>query len=130
MTAGMDERFAYHNVNPLGLRTGDCVFRAMSYFRGVTWNKAVMDIVNFATARGRVSFNYISTFSAFLQNEGYQRHPAPRKGMTVREFIQELGDDKRCFFLSCNGHCTIVHEGVLIDTWPCFDRKVIAYWVR
>lgn len=126
----MEECFLYYNANPLGLRTGDCVFRAMSYFRGVTWERAVMDVVAFAMPRGLVSFNYITTFSAFLKDKGFVRYPSPRKGMTVREFIGELKGDGRCFFLSCNGHCTIVHGGMLVDTWPCFDKRVLAYWVR
>lgn len=126
----MDERFVYFNANPKGLRTGDCVFRAMAYFRGVTWEKAVKDIVDFAVARGLVSFNFITTFSAFLKAEGFERHPVPRTGMTVGEFLEEFKDDSRCFFLSCTRHCTVIQGGKLIDTWPCFDRKVFAYWVR
>ena len=40
------------NLNPLKRRTGDCVFRALAFFFGISWREALDDLVGWAADRG------------------------------------------------------------------------------
>lgn len=125
-----------HNVNPLGLRTGDCVFRALAVFFDTTWRKALDELVSWAADRGKANFNYRSTYNEFLKEKGYVRHRAPKKGMTVAEFCDGFAEPGKMYILSCPRHLTIVtwdiqsKESYVVDTWDCRGKVVDGYWER
>lgn len=125
-----------YNVNPLGRRTGDCVYRALSVFLDISWRQAVNDLVSWAADRGLTNFNYRSTYNEFLKEKGYIRHRAPEKGITVEQFIDRFAEKDKTYILSCPRHLTIVHSDdaecipYLVDTWDCRSRIVDGYWVR
>lgn len=89
------------NLNPLKRRTGDCVFRALAFFFGISWREALDDLVGWAADRGLTSFNYRSTYNGYLLEKGYARHRAPRKGLTVSEFCAEYAERGKKYILSC-----------------------------
>lgn len=126
----------YYNTNPFKLRTGDCVFRALSLFLDVTWRQAVDDLVKWSADRGLTNFNYRSTDTAYLKEKGYPRHRAPRKGMTVAQFCDEIAEPGKIYILQCPCHWTVVkwnmwnQSSLVYDTWDCRGREVQGYWVR
>ncbi len=124
------------NMNPLHRRTGDCVYRALAVFLDTTWREALDELVGWAADKGLTNFNFRSTYNAFLLEKGYARHRAPRKGMTVREFIDEFAQQGKTYIVSCPRHLTIVKSvswitvPYLVDTWDCRDRVVDGYWEK
>lgn len=131
-----------YNANPLGRRTGDCVYRALSRFLCVNWREALDSLVLWAADRGLTNFNFRSTYTAFLRERGYERHRAPRKGITVREFCDQCAEKGKMYILSCPRHLTVaewppedsakppVGGCKVVDTWDCRDKVVDGYWVR
>ena len=122
------------NLNPLKRWTGDCVFRALAFFFGISWREALDDLVGWAADRGLTSFNYRSTYNGYLLEKGYARHRAPRKGLTVSEFCAEYAERGKKYILSCPRHLTVVEwpkyvdECFIVDTWDCSDKVVDGYW--
>lgn len=127
-----------YNANPLGRRTGDCVYRALSVFLDIPWRQAVDDLVRWAADRGLTNFNYRSTYNEYLKEKGYSRHRVPEKGISVEEFIDRFAEQGKTYILSCPRHLTIVKSDndidnddlYLIDTWDCRTKTVDGYWVK
>ena len=122
-----------YNANPAGLITQDCAYRGLSFFLGITWIKAVFELVCFATNEGRVNFTYISNITGYLESKGYKRQKPPRKGMTVREFRDEVAKEGSCYLIAIEKpkHITVVNtEQELVDTWDCTEKVVKYYWER
>ena len=122
----------YYNVNPLGKITGDCAYRGVSFFLGVTWIKAVMDLVCHATNKGMVNFTYVTNITSYMTKCGYPRQVAP-KGMTVEGFIRDIAKPGKAYLIALSQprHITVVDtEGELVDTWDCSSKEVHYYWER
>ena len=122
-----------YNPNPAGLFTQDCAYRGLSFFLGITWIKAVFELVSFATSRGRVNFTYITNITDYLACKGYDRHRSPRKGMTVGDFGRQVAMPGHCYLIALEKpkHITVVNtELELVDTWDCTEKVVKYYWER
>ena len=122
----------YYNVNPLGKITGDCAYRGVSFFLGVTWIKAVMDLVCHTTDKGMVNFTYVTNITSYMAKRGYLRQTAP-KGMTVADFIRDIAKPGKAYLIALRQprHITVVDtEGELVDTWDCSEKVVHYYWER
>ena len=122
--------FEYYNANPKGLRTGDCVIRAFSFFFGTTWRSAFDDLLSWCADRGLVNFNYRSSYNKYLSEKGYERHRTPKKGLTVCGFCNHFAESGKTYIVSMKGHLTIVQDGKIIDTWDCSDKVIDGYWER
>ncbi len=126
----MRKIYTYKNLNPQQKRTGDCVVRAMAYFFGVDWRTAFYSLITYCADHAVVTFNYRSTYTAFLKEKGYRRMRAPEKGMTVGRFRDEYAEEGKMYLLQVPRHLTIIDDRVLIDTWDCSDRKLEGYWMK
>lgn len=128
--------FLKYNANPFKLRTGDCVFRALSVFLGVPWRIALDDLVCWAADRGLTNFNYRSTDRAYLEEKGFPRYKSPRKGISVGEFCDEFAEPGKIYIVQCPRHWTVVKwneyvgSAIVIDTWDCRGNIMEGYWVR
>lgn len=126
----------YVNMNPLRRRTGDCVYRALSFFLDVSWRQLLDELVGWAADRGLTNFNFRSTYNEFLKEKGYVRHRAPEKGMTVGRFCAEFAEPGMVYVVSCPRHLTVVKwigwagRPMIVDTWDCSSKIVDGYWVR
>lgn len=123
--------FAYYNPNPKGLTNAyDCVVRAYTYFFGVTWHKAFFDAINWCAERGLVRWNFPSIYTQYLKDKGYQRHRAPRKGITVGQFRDEFADINKTYIISGPHHLTIIAQKDILDLGDCSNMVMFAYWER
>ena len=121
----------YYNANPAGKRTVDCVYLALSFFLGISWMKAVFELVINATNKGLVNFNYNTNVTHYLAEKGYQRIKPPRKGMTIDEFIKEVAQKGKCYLIAVPGHMTVIDtDSELVDTWDCSKKTIKYYWKR
>ncbi len=125
--------YIYYNCNPKQLHVRDCVFRALSYFYDISWREAVTRIVDFNCELGQVNFTHITNITNFMSANGYERHKPPRKGMTVREFINECAQEGNIYVLNTIHplHLTIIDEKKNVnDTWDCSDKEMKYYWFK
>lgn len=122
----------YYNANPLNKSTGDCAYRALSFFLGITWIKAVFELVIYATNRGMVNFNYVSTITDYLKEKNIDRKK-PTEKISVSEFISQNAEPGKCYLIALDGprHLTVIDtEKELVDTWDCSDKFIKYYWEK
>ena len=126
------------NNNPLRRSTGDCVYRALATFLGVSWREALNGLVAWAADRGMVKFTYISTLKAYMESLGYTEHKMPKKGVTVAEFCDNYAKKGKVYILNCPKprHWTVVKwadwqpNAWVVDKGDCRDWKIDRYWER
>lgn len=112
--------YIYLNKNPYNKHVNDCVYRALAYFFNTTWKAAVKAMVYHAIKDGNVNFNYTTNIVDYIEDRGYKRYKAPRKGMTVKEFGEQTKPGEvYLVYVSKPQHLTIIDGGVLFDTWDC-----------
>ena len=128
----MKTPFAYYNPNPAGIHTGDCAYRGISAFFGITWMQSVLELVLHAANKGLVNFTYITNITSYMKAKGYDRKK-PQKEMTVREFIDTVAISGHTYMIATKQprHITIVNPNKeLTDIANCFGCIVKYYWER
>ena len=84
--------YTYYNPDPAGLHVRDCAYRGVAGFFGITWMKAVFELVTHAANQGSVNFTHITEITDYMKSKGYQRQ-RPQKTMTVRQFIDTVAKE-------------------------------------
>lgn len=120
--------YFYYNANPKGIRTGDCVIRAISYFLGMSWGHTLHSMVDWGEEHGLALFHYRSFYNLYLKDKGYKKKPVPVKGWTVNDFCEKHAEYDKVYMLQCPRHVTIVFHKTVIDTWDCSHLEVSGYW--
>lgn len=124
--------FTYYNPNPAGLHVRDCVYRGVAAFFGITWMKAVFELVTHAANKGSVNFTHITEITDYMKSKGYQRQKPPKK-MTVKQFIDTVAKEGHVYMISIlkPRHITIVGPNKeIMDIGDTSDYFVQYYWER
>ena len=120
--------FLEFNAHPKGIKTTDCVVRAISTATKIDYMEC-RRILNQAKRDGGFT-SYKDTKFLYKYFEGYPRlifkavRGEPRlKGSDFTE-LHPLGT----FILKMAGHVTVCIDGVIKDTWDCTYRSVYTAW--
>ena len=119
--------FTYHNMNPKGKHTGDCVIRAIAYALNKDWHEMVDDLVGY-THKYMIPYDYAPLYERYLKDHGYVRVPQQKnsegKVCTVYEVcrkLDRLGISKPVLMHVRPHHLTVVSriDGVMkvVDIW-------------
>ena len=108
-----------YNANPKGLKTGDCVIRALSKATGKSWDEVYTELFEIAFKKKRLP-NEDSVYKAFLKNNNFIESPARRnefgKMISVEEFSKSVDADTM-YIIHTRRHLTVVFNGDIYDTW-------------
>lgn len=123
--------FHYHNQNPKGRITGDCMYRAVSYATGIPYNDIVLEIAYIHCETG---YENDKCAEIFLERNGWIKMPQPKKEngkkYTVKDFVDtyKLGT----YIVNMMHHLTVVQDGKNIDIWDCvkYGGCVGNYFVK
>lgn len=124
--------YTYYNPNPAGLHVRDCAYRGVAGFFGITWMKAVFELVTHAANQGSVNFTHITEITDYMKSKGYQRQ-RPQKTMTVRQFIDTVAKEGHVYMISIlkPRHITVVGPNKeIMDIGNTSDYFVQYYWER
>ena len=124
--------YTYYNPNPAGLHVRDCAYRGVAGFFGITWMKAVFELVTHAANQGSVNFTLITEITDYMKSKGYQRQ-RPQKTMTVRQFIDTVAKEGHVYMISIlkPRHITVVGPNKeIMDIGNTSDYFVQYYWER
>ncbi len=121
--------FKEFNCHPKGLKTTDCVVRAIATAMNIDYNELRKELNRKKREWGFTS--YKDTKFLYKYFEGYPRlifkavKGEPRiKGSDFTDL-----HPKGTFILKMSGHITCVVDGVILDTWDCSYRSVYTAWV-
>ena len=124
--------YTYYNPNPAGLHVRDCAYRGVAGFFGITWMKAVFELVTHAANQGSVNFTHITEITNYMKSKGYQRQK-PQKTMTVKQFIDTVAKEGHVYMISIlkPRHITVVGPNKeIMDIGNTSDYFVQYYWER
>jgi len=120
--------FEIHNAHPKGLKTTDCVVRAISTAFEKDYLECRRELNQKKRAWGFTSYKdtkflyrYFDRFPRLI----FKAVPGePRlKGSGFTEL-----HPKGSFILKMAGHITLCVDGVILDTWDCTYRSVYTAW--
>lgn len=126
--------FHYHNANPKGKITGDCVTRAIAFALMKEWDEVIDEMV-VLTHRYKQMFDCSELYNKYLKQNGYTqgsqpKHPDNTK-FTGEEFcrlLDKLGINDPVLIHIGSHHLSVVvkHDGKykVHDTWNCSKNKV------
>lgn len=141
------ETFHFHNANPNGKYTGDCVARALSVATGNPYSDIVRCLAEIQIATG-----YDGTspegFGRYLESEGWIKHKQPRmksgrkytgevfciaqQSLLFRDGAEGLDvyPSKRIVANIGGGHTVAIIDGKVWDTWDSTEGCIGNYWTK
>lgn len=115
--------------NPLGLRVGDCVIRAISKALDKSWEETYIDLCVQGFMMGDLpSSNAI--WSTYLKHKGFKRctiQDCP-DCYDVENFCEE--NKKGIFVLGTGSHAVTVIDGNYFDAWDCGKEIPLYYFSK
>ena len=122
--------FVSYNPNPVGLKVGDCVVRALSKALGQDWGQTYIDLCVEGCLRCDMpSANAV--WGAYLRRKGFAREIIPNTCpdcYTVDDFCADHPNGT--YILALDGHVVSVVDGQYFDTWQSGREVPIYYWHR
>ena len=123
-------KFVSYNPNPVGLKVGDCVVRALSKALGQDWEQTYIDLCVEGCLRCDMpSANAV--WGAYLRRKGFERDIVPNSCpdcYTVEDFCADHPNGT--YILALDGHVVSVVDGQYFDTWQSGREVPIYYWHR
>ena len=117
-------RYQKFNNNPKGLKTGDCIVRAISLALNKPWHEVFDDLVKIAKEKSSmpsmdiVYFEYLSSFDRIT--------PKVEKGKK-RMKVSDLSEGT--YIVKVANHVTCIKDGTLMDLWDCRNKCAYRYWI-
>ncbi len=122
--------YEFYNRHPKGIKTSDCVVRAISTAFDSDYNETRVDLNRKKRDWGFESYKNTEFLYKFLKDKGLNRIIKKKKKGKPRI----KGDDfcklnpKGIFILKMLGHFSVCVNGVILDTWDCSYRSVYTAW--
>ena len=112
--------------NPLGLRVGDCVIRAISKALDKSWEETYVDLCVQGFMMGDLP-NSNAIFSAYLRHKGFKRHTIEDcpDCYSVDDFCQD--HPKGVFVIGTGTQAVCVIDGCYYDAWQS-GRETPTYY--
>ena len=120
------------NLNPKGIKTGDCVIRAIAYATQQSWDTVYKDLCEIGFKMKRMPEEK-QVYEKYLDKLGWEKQKQPRTYFndkyTVDEFCEKLAN-KDVYVITVANHMTVVANKEIVDTWDCGRKCVGNYWVK
>lgn len=124
--------FKFHNANPKGRYTGDCIYRAATAATGLTYETVCRELCEMQIETGYAD---IQLMDKYLTSKGFSKQPRPTYSdgchCKASDFILHfLNDGHRPVVANIgSGHVAAIVDKRLLDTWDCTYRTVGNYWI-
>lgn len=118
-----------YNANPKGLRTGDCVIRALSKATGKSWDEVYTELCEIGYKKKKLP-NNDCVYKAFLKENHFYLHPAIRDeyGKLVSVDYFSKIKNSGIYIVHTRNHLTIVSDGDIYDTWNTSRQTAGKYY--
>ena len=119
------------NLNPKGLKTGDCAIRSISFVTQKPYNEVYRKLAEIGIKQSRTMDDQ-RVISEYLNNLGFKRLDAPKKEddirYTINEFNEKMLDKDKTYLVSTLGHLTAIQNQKLYDTFNVSKLPVGNYY--
>jgi hypothetical protein len=115
--------------NPLGLRVGDCVIRAISKALNQSWEKTYIDLCVQGFMLGDLPSSN-AVWSSFLRHKGFKRR-------TIEDCPDCYSIDDFCkehpfgtYVIGTGSHAVCVENGNVYDAWDSRQETPVYYFEK
>ena len=118
-----------YNPNPLGLRVGDCVIRAISKALDASWERVYIDLCVQGFMMGDLASSN-AVWSAYLRHKGFKRctiQDCPDY-YTVEDFCRE--HPKGVYVIGTGSHAVCACDGCYYDAWQSGKETPVYYFEK
>lgn len=126
------DTFTYHNANPKGRITGDCVVRAICTALNASWEDTLSELTELALKIKEMT-NDKKCFSKYLESKGFVKHSQPHKPdgskYTGSEFCSMLPVGHKPIVAMIGGHHVVcIKDKKVLDIWDSTEKCIGNYW--
>lgn len=117
------------NINPFGLRVGDCVVRAIAKALDKPWEDTYVDLCLQGFMMGDLPSSN-AVWSAYLKHKGFKRctiQDCP-DCYSVEDFCRE--HQKGVYVIGTGSHAVCVCDGNYYDAWRSGAETVVYYFEK
>lgn len=122
--------FQFYNRHPKGIRTGDCVVRAISTAYDSDYNEERKELNQMKRDLGLTSYKDTDFLYKYLKTKKAERiiikQEKGKDRMKGSDFCELY--PKGIFILKMLKHFSVCVNGVILDTWDCSYRSVYTAW--
>lgn len=120
--------FEYCNLNPHGLRVGDCVIRAISKALNQSWETTYIELSFQGFLMGDLAAAN-SVWGEYLKSKGFCREMIPNTCPDCYSIDDFANDYARGTYVVGTGtHATAVVDGTIYDIWDCGGETPLYYY--
>ena len=122
--------YVYSNLNPYGLKIGDCVVRAIAAAMGQTWERTYAGLCLEGFKYGDLP-NSNPIWDSYLRSAGFKRFIVPDTCpdcYTVQRFAED--HQEGTFVVATGTHAVCVIDGDIYDNWDSSDLTATYYYVK
>lgn len=118
-----------YNPNPLGLRVGDCVIRAISKALDASWERVYVDLCVQGFMMGDLPSSN-AVWSAYLRHKGFKRHTIEDcpDCYSVEDFCRD--HPKGVFIIGTGTHAVAVIDSCYYDAWQSGRETPVYYFEK
>lgn len=118
-----------YNPNPLGIRVGDCVIRAISRALDVSWERVYVELCVQGFMLGDLPSSN-AVWSSYLRHKGFKRRTIEDcpDCYTVEDFCQD--HPKGIFVIGTGSHAVAIIGGCYYDAWRSGGEPVVYYFEK
>jgi len=122
--------YVYHNANPKGKKTTDCVIRALTVAIGIPYEQVLKELYETQLKTGYCLLDK-HCFERVLDAHGFIKVKQPKKWDGTKYLVREIDSltGKRCVISMAN-HLTAAIDGSIHDIWDCRRKTIGNYWVK
>lgn len=120
--------YEYYNRHPKGLKTTDCVVRAISTALDTDYLETRKELNRLSREWGFKSYKdnkFLLKYFANYERTTFQAEKGKPR-LKGQDFAQKFS--KGTYILKMAGHIVCCINGVIYDTWDCSYRTVYASW--
>lgn len=122
--------YQYCNLNPHGLRVGDCVVRSISKALNQSWETTYVELSMQGFMMGDLLASN-SVWGEYLKSKGFSRGMIPNdcpECYCIEDFANEHPEGT--FIVGTGTHATAIIDGVIYDIWNCGEEKPLYYYYK
>lgn len=135
------ETFNFHNENPKGKKTTDCVVRAIAFITQKGWAEVTKELCGFAIKYSQDAADPL-LYHKYLESLGFMKCKQPRqynaddgfqtKKYTGAEFCRSgmLAAKQGCVAHLGGNHLTAIKDNKIHDIWNGSHKCIGNYWIK
>ena len=121
--------YEYLNLNPMNLKTGDCVIRAIANSLNQSWEDTYIGVCRKGLQLFRMPTDN-GVWGAYLHDRGFEKGTVENMCptcYTVRDFA--FDNPTGGYVLGTGSHAVSLIHGTYYDTWDSGD-EVVSYYLK